>query len=408
VVYRLVARSPFHLGERGVGIEETTTFLRADTLFSALCLTLRELGYDLNGFLGRYPRVRMAEASASDLEIEQLPGEEPPPLRISSAFPFAGDVHLWPRPFLPPYGLRTFHDVRLPTQLGKTLKKVRFVSQTIFEHWLRGDSLLSFAAAPDPDDPSSNGPKRLKMRDECFLQGGQVWVTAAEAAKLAQSGITAGGELAIWRKQTASRVAVDRVTNRSQVYAAGRVHFAPRSGLAFLADYGDEAMQPIIEQALRMLGDSGVGGERSNGHGQFTLEIREAGWPASPAEANAFCTLAPYWPREDEVQAGVLDEAAYQLVVRRGWVASPDAGNLRRRGVRMLTEGSVFTRLPVGALADVKPLDPVEVPNAPHPIWRAGMAFPIPCLLRQENQDRSRPIQTGANQQMEQTWGGVS
>lgn len=381
VVYRLVARSPFHLGERGVGIEETTTFLRADTLFSALCLALRELGHDLDGFLGRYPRVRMTESSDSELETEWLPGEDPPPLRVSSAFPFAGDVHLWPRPSLPPYGLQTFRDLRLPPQLGKILKKVRFVSQTIFEHWLRGDSLVQFAIVPNTNDST-----KLKMRDDCFLQGGRVWVTPEDVDKLTESGITAGGKLAIWRKQTAPRVAVDRVTSRSQVYAAGRVYFADKGGLAFLADYGDETLQPIIEQALRMLGDSGVGGERSSGHGQFRLEIRQDGWPAGPAQANAFCTLAPYWPRENEVQAGVLDDAAYQLIVRRGWVASPDAGNLRRRGVRMLAEGSVFTSLPVGALADVKPLDPVEVPNAPHPIWRAGMAFPIPCLLRQESQ----------------------
>ena len=399
VVYRLVARSPFHLGERGVGIEETTEVLRADTLFSALSLALRELGHDPDDFLDRYPRVRMGESLDDSMEVELLPGDDPPPLRLSSAFPFAGDIYLWPRPSLPPYGLQIFGDACLPAELGKTLKKVRFVSQTIFEHWLRGDSLVDFAVMPDPKAVVSDPDKksRLVMRDDCFLHGGSVWVTETELAGLARSGLISGGKPALWRTHVAPRVAVNRVTGRSQVFAAGQVHFAAGSGLALLADYEDETMQPLIEQALRLLGDSGVGGLRSSGHGQFSLEVGTGGGPAAAEAGNAYCTLAPYWPREDEVAAGVLDDAAYQLIMRRGWVASPDAGNLRRRGVRMLAEGSVFTHLPVGALADVKPLDPESVPNVPHPIWRAGLAFPIACRL----------LQSGLSER-EQARGGVA
>ena len=53
----------------------------------------------------------------------------------------------------------------------------------------------------------------------------------------------------------------------------------------------------------------------------------------------------------------------------------------------MLTEGSVFSKKPEGALADVKPLDPVEVPNVPHDIWRYGMAFPLACRVPEEGKD---------------------
>jgi len=42
VAYRLIPRSPFHFGERGIGLEETSILLHSDTLFSALCMTLRE------------------------------------------------------------------------------------------------------------------------------------------------------------------------------------------------------------------------------------------------------------------------------------------------------------------------------------------------------------------------------
>jgi CRISPR/Cas system CSM-associated protein Csm4 (group 5 of RAMP superfamily) len=37
VVYTLRFRAPLHIGERGIGQEETRDYVPADTLFSALC-----------------------------------------------------------------------------------------------------------------------------------------------------------------------------------------------------------------------------------------------------------------------------------------------------------------------------------------------------------------------------------
>jgi CRISPR/Cas system CSM-associated protein Csm4 (group 5 of RAMP superfamily) len=72
-----------------------------------------------------------------------------------------------------------------------------------------------------------------------------------------------------------------------------------------------------------------------------------------------------------------LDGAAYRLVERRGWLASPDAMNLRRKSVRMLQEGSFFTQRPGGALVDVKPQD-TAYPRL-HDVWRYGLGFPVAC-----------------------------
>src|SRR5437868_5806421 len=41
IVFHLQARSAFHFGNRGVGIEETDDHAPSDTVFSALCNTLR-------------------------------------------------------------------------------------------------------------------------------------------------------------------------------------------------------------------------------------------------------------------------------------------------------------------------------------------------------------------------------
>lgn len=370
VGYRLAARSPFHIGERGVGIEETSVMLHSDTLFSALCLILRELGEDLDALLGCFPRLLVQENSPPRC----WPGQEPPPFRLSSAFPYAGDVHFFPRPMLRPRGLDEISDPKL----GKTLKKIRFVSQSIFEALLAGRSVTDYLVEDDPEEP---GQKRLRNR--VLLQDGRAWVTPEEVERLQGFEDRRTGEIRLWAEETVPRVAVDRVTNRSQVYAAGRVRFASRSGLFFLVEYGDPVLQPRLEAALRALGDAGVGGERSSGHGQFDLEIAGAFSlaEAPSGQANAFATLSLYWPTESEVQDGVLEEASYGLMNRRGWIGSPDGMNLRRRGVRMLTEGSVLRWCPEGALADVKPLDPDPIPNVPHDVWRYGLAFPLQCRV---------------------------
>ena len=41
-IYKLVPHAAFHFGLRGVGVEETAFFCPADTIFSALCLMLRQ------------------------------------------------------------------------------------------------------------------------------------------------------------------------------------------------------------------------------------------------------------------------------------------------------------------------------------------------------------------------------
>ncbi len=239
--------------------------------------------------------------------------------------------------------------------------------------------MADYLVEADPDSPD-----KKRLRKGVLLQGGQTGVTTEESKQLRSFEDRRTGEIRLWVDETTPRVTVDRATNRSQVYAVGRVRFAPRCGLFFLVEYGDPALRARLEMVLRTLGDTGVGGERSSGHGQFDLEVAGAFPLAEPPsdQANGFATLSLYWPTELEVQGKVLEGASYGLVNRWGWIGSPDGMNLRRMGVRMLTEGSVLRqRRPEGALADVKPLDPAPVPNVPHDVWRYGLAFPLQCRV---------------------------
>lgn len=349
VCYCLRARSPFHFGERGVGMEETSVLLHSDTLFSALCLTLLELGEKLPSLLERFPRYRFTQGQPA----ERLPGN--PPFRISSAFPFWAEngkasVFFLPKPFLRP----NLHPADDNPRQAKALKKIQFVSQHVFEALLANEQIDLQAS----------------------LQDGKIWLTPSEKQLI--------GIEKLWLEETQPHVAIDRKSNASQVYAVGQVRFTAGGGLFFLVDYQDEAWQPLLEKALRALGDGGIGGERSTGHGQFSLQVTEDFHLKTPPKTNAFTTLSLCWPTPEEVQNGLLDAAAYGLLLRLGWIGAPGGMNLRRRGVRMLAEGSVFSRQPQGALADVKPLDPEEVPNVSHNVWRYGLAFSLPCWREQE------------------------
>lgn len=93
--------------------------------------------------------------------------------------------------------------------------------------------------------------------------------------------------------------------------------------------------------------------------------------------ANHFVTLSLYYPKRDEIS--VLRDGYYELVKRGGWIYSTDAKNLRRRTVRMFSEGSVFKAADMskswfyGGLADVKPEGFAE-----HEVYRYGYAFAVP------------------------------
>jgi len=365
-LFRLAPRTAFHFGQRGVGMERTQVFCHADTLFSALCLTLRELEPDgsaaLTEFLNRF--------------LWQGQPARTPTFRLTSAFPYAGDVLFFPKPLIPcNLGLAAMQEH------SKTLKEVEFVSQSIFTAWLNNDALDDY------------------LKDENFLHGGDLWVTSTERERLEAFRDEETGRIRLWKVDTVPRVTVDRATSKSAVYQAGQVRYrrakgedgALHAGLWVLVDWPneevDEAQLNWLANLLAVLGDSGIGGERSAGYGQFDLE-GPADFPGFGIRGlgERWLTLAPYHPRPDEVgKGGVLGQGcSYKLLIRRGWVASPEGMSLRRPLVRVLGEGSVLHHPAAGArgsygdLADVTPavMDSAQGGRG-HKVWRYGIAFPV-------------------------------
>jgi CRISPR type III-A-associated RAMP protein Csm4 len=177
--------------------------------------------------------------------------------------------------------------------------------------------------------------------------------------------------------------AVDRLTGASEPHTTACLEFAPGAGMWMAVSYSDEAARlrwtEPVKAALRLLADSGIGGERSRGWGRFEdPEFREGRFPDLLFPA-ADVDLEPAWwllslfqPAEGEVVD--WSRGRYEVTVRGGLVESSAGWGVPKKRSRMVTEGSVLVSdFPLrGAAPDVAP------DGFSHPVLRNGMAFALP------------------------------
>lgn len=109
-VVKLYFRTPIHIGEVGIGLEETSEILHSDTIFSAIVNALSYLGEDVTTF------------------IEKVRGGK---IKISSAYPFSDDYY-FPKPLIPP----NFVSPDLRREYGKKIKELKFIPKDFFEKWI--------------------------------------------------------------------------------------------------------------------------------------------------------------------------------------------------------------------------------------------------------------------------------
>lgn len=344
-LYRLrpTGGAGFHFGRQGHGIETSSESWPSDSLFSALVSLYAELFNDTDAFLEPW---RAGE----------------PPFLVSSLFPYIGSLNLLP---MPRVRINLGEDMRAGA--GKALKKLSYISPRIAAGLLQGAAMD--AEWVRAEDGLKSGPR-------ASVQHGRVWLAEDERAALPPLPDEIG-----WHTGPVPRVAVDRISQESQVYQAGRTVFAPECGLWFAAQVQDQG--DILDLLLEELSLRGIGGERSAGYGAFTLERADAGQtlPQDTAGASLLLTLARYNPRQDEVAAGVLAEgAAYDLVKVGGWLASPGIAAQRRRWAHFIEAGSVVRDVgagTLGRLVDVTPQYDNPAGAPPHPIYRNGYALTI-------------------------------
>jgi CRISPR-associated protein Csm4 len=364
--YRLEARSPFHLGQPGIGLESTASFVHSDTFFSAICSALLEL----------YGEERL-------LAFLALFEGPKPPFVISSGFPFYKKVRFYPFPYRP----------ILPWQTRPGSKEARgaeFVSEKVFDRLLQGEIFTP----PDSKNP--------QLDDIVFRHGGKLWLTRAEIEAFADKEDKAEGR-EFWQEIQEPHVTVDRLTSRSALFYTGRLVFRPGGGLHFLVEWVDETQevgQPgltvreTLENALWHLSLQGIGGNLAVGNGQFVYPEQ----PDTPAltlvtPSQRYITLSLYRPAEAEWQElSQHQDTAYQLLKREGWIGAPGVTSFQRRPVWMLGEGACLhfkaprATAELGTLAVVTPNwaaapDDKQPDNPPKTIYRYGRALALPLKV---------------------------
>lgn len=364
-VYPITFVSGLHIGGQGDRLEESGVTLPADTLFAALVDAYRRSGGDPQAWAAPF--------------VSEPPD---PPFLLTSALPLAGDVRFYP---MPADLTRLFCDKTL-RERTKTLRRVRYLSEHLLRRALAGERLDDWLF---PDDAYA------EPQLGAALQGGQYWLTVDEVAQLPCKMRRDRGQrhalptLSVATTTRVPRVTIDRLRHASTIYYAGRTTFAPGCGLWFGVQWRDRARRiagsPLtygdaLTQALAVLADDGLGGERTAGYGAFRLgEATEVPLP-DPVADGAALLLSRYHPATQRQLAGLRHpQAAYRLVKVGGWLRSYDYPAVRRRRLTLVGEGSLVP-LPdavAGDVVDVRPRYVQAETPFPHPVYRYGLALGV-------------------------------
>jgi CRISPR type III-A-associated RAMP protein Csm4 len=322
LLIRLRPTGPWRIGPDSGDRDRVERVYHSDTLYSAVAGAMARLGL-LEDWL---------DATARGPE---------PAVRFSSCFPFHGEALyvMPPRTLWPP-----------PASSKVRWKGARFVPLSAIQSLFRGKALSEEGWAVDGASETliamgTQGPFRVSVR---------------------------------------SSAAVDRGGSGVTPHSSACLEFAPNAGLwlaaAFASDDAREKWKGPVTAALRLLADSGFGGERSRGWGRAEIEVGDQQRPLLEASKSAvdgaFWMLSLYHPAADD--AVDWSRGNYAVVTRTGRVETDARWGEAKRPTRVITEGSVViaSTEPRGSILDVAP------EGFPHPVYRAGFALAIPIPLK--------------------------
>ncbi|MEC4816688.1 MAG: type III-A CRISPR-associated RAMP protein Csm4 [Scytonema sp. PMC 1069.18] len=342
-------RSPAHFGELGIGIEESSERVHSDTLFSACISTYARL---------------FGKQEVEEL-LQQFLHQSPPPARMSSTFIYRQDneaiTYYLPRPLAFPINYPQGEDL----EFFKTYKKLKYLPLEIWQRWYQGKGFQ------DSD--------RQELIDQ---------VNGKSNGDLKRAGTFDYGKTHTIGQQP--KIAVDRITRATNLYHTGFVQFEAgnrHSGLYFLLHFPktDSSLENNLHAAFNLLGEEGLGGERSSGAGRFEVEWLELPetWQKVVDFSNPpvhHCLISLFWDKDAScLKKLITDQSSYETQERGGWISSPfSSRQLRRQFIRMFAEGSVFPENPQGQLADVTPKE-----FTTHSIYRSGISLTLPIKAQE-------------------------
>lgn len=330
-IFKLHFHSPLHLSKgKEDDYGESEQVLHSDTLKSALYVCAR--------------RLYGSEAIGNDETFFKR-------FRISSAFPFYSGELFFPKPML---RLQPFDANEISEEKqAKSHKKIGFLGKAYFEDLI--------------------GTNQLTIKQAHLVSGGKFVSNHSEVLELDKNPIL--------KSEVQQRVTIPADYSEDPMpYYVDRLFFNDRAGLWFAIDNNDDGIMEIIEKALKLLGDEGIGTDRAVGNGHFEAKT-DTLLLTLPNNATHQLLLSLYCPQKSEINEALLLSSSYGLLKRGGYLTSPDKAEhltLRKKSVYMFTEGSVFeTTLPLsGKVVNLKP----SYSGLNQNVWRDGQAFSIPTL----------------------------
>jgi len=324
--YHLLFTTPVHFGLEAIGQERIDHLVRSDTLWGAIIQQWMLLYND---------------------DPEELCLNTP--FAVSSCFPLINGVAFYPLPFgsLDQLISRA-GQAEKPNISVKDLKKIRFAAEPLFQKVINGEALRFDhlkSNAVFPFGEGQQGTIREKRRVYEIMQRPRLRIDPLS-----------GGS-----------------TEGAFFYCSDQ-YFSHGNGLFFLATFRNNETKKCFDAALRLLGDTGLGADRSIGRGLFSFETKKCEISDNPS-SDHYLLLSLYHPTNKEVMQGILDMpgTAYSLTKRSGHAASLPVSNFRRYDIWMLEEGSVFRIKPTGDTVCV--LEKSE--QISHNVYRCGQAFCI-------------------------------
>lgn len=327
MAYHLNFTAPLHPGIEGIGQERVEHTIRSDTLWGALAQCWSLL----------YPESPQTLAQTC-------------PFTVSSCFPTIAGRRYYP---LPLGALDQFFSADNGPD-NKELKRVTYLVESLLFSYLSGTDI---------------GPTDLKTHGNFFPQ-----LAGVEVEEPGQQ------PLDYLKTNQIPHLQVSRSTGGAEAgyfFYASDLYFdqSTGGGLFFLAQC-DEAFRSRFEGALRLLGDTGLGADRSIGRGTFSFTSTPVTFPEIE-QPNRFLLLSLLFPTVAEIEADLLRNADYHLVRRSGFAAAPGVAGKRRPDLWMLAEGSVLSQPINGDIPEVIGLDA----GGAHAVYRYGRGFSVPCSI---------------------------
>lgn len=308
-----------HIGKGSEELDKTTITYGSDALMSAI------FALGINYY--------------SDWLIQ--PQEFFEAFKISSAFPFDRDELFFPKPGSMIFKFEKTNDL---TE-AKKAKKISYVSSELFRKWI-------------------NDSKGYILVTDNQVGDGSFLFTKPDARKFVFTSVQ-------------QRVSISSASDGGDAspYYFEKLLFQEESGLFFLIQFIDENFRERVLHIISLLGDVGIGTDRTVGNGQFVADTPETFELPGNSIMNVQMPLGLYLPTQDELKTIDMDQSNWTLIKRGGYIAASENEkfrSLRKNSIYFFGEGSQFkTDYSLkGRLVDLKP--DFNDPDL-HPVWRSGM-----------------------------------